>query len=105
MEIKQGIFDQDENINGKLCAFKIETYRTRHKLDGVYGVSGAERSKEDEYTETNTSRILGYFNEETGIIKTVGVYGTEYNIKNTDRLKILNVKIIDQTKLLQDIIF
>jgi len=105
MEIKQSIFDQGVNINGRLCAFKIETYETRHKLDGVYGVSGAERSKEDEYIKTNTSRILGYFNEDTGVIKTIGVYGSEYNIKNSDRLKVLNVKIIDQGKLLQDIVF
>jgi len=105
MEVKQIIFDQGVNINGKLCAFRIETYMTRHKLDGVYGVSGAERSKEDEYIETNTSRILGYYDEETGIIKTIDVYRSEYNIKNQDRLKVLNVKIIDQGKLLQEVVF
>ena len=90
MEVKQIIFDQGVNITGKLCAFRIETYMTRHKLDGVYGVSGAERSKDD---------------EETGIIKTIDVYRSEYNIKNQDRLKVLNVKIIDQGKLLQEVVF
>lgn len=104
MEIKQSIFDNGVNINGKLCAFKIETYRTRHKLDGMYGVSGAERSKEDEYIETTTSNVLGYFNEETGSIKSINVYGSEYDLKS-NYMKIIGVKIIDQEKLLKEIVF
>lgn len=84
------IFDDDININGKLCAFHYINTVRKHELDGVYGISGAEKHKEGFYDEITHHRVLGFYDENKSEIE--DIYGKIIEVSEEN---IIEVKIID----------
>lgn len=97
MKIKNNIqiFDDNGvNIDGKACVITYYYETTHNKLDGVYGVSGAERSSEDDYVVKKYGKALAIFNENDNSF--TDIYGNRFNL---DRYTITDAKIIDVNKL------
>lgn len=82
--------DNGINISGKLCVIKYTYEEKRNKLDGVYGVSGAERSIDDDYIVKIDGKSFGIFKE--GDDYFTSTFGTKFSL---NRYTITDVKILD----------
>jgi hypothetical protein len=100
MKIKNNIQifdDNNENINSRLCVFSYYYEIEKHPLDGVYGVSGAERDRKDLYMQKQYRDVIGFYNQDNNEITTV--HGRKVSLLLNTLTK---VKIIDINKLLKD---
>lgn len=92
------IFDDNGiNVDGKLCVFKYSYEEKKHPLDGVYGISGAERDPKDIYIVEVEHSAIGIYNQNTMVITTV-----HNNIIDVKSHKIKQVAIIDCEKLIKE---
>lgn len=100
MIIRSNIEILDDNGNsasGKLCRFNYSYEIVRHPLDGVYGVSGAERDLKDCYKEKFHKKVLGIWREGTNCIQTI--YGEVIDLSS---VTLEDAKVIDVQKLLEE---
>jgi len=100
MKIKNNIqifTDNGENIHNKPCVLTFYYEREAHPLDGVYGVSGAERDRKDCYMKKVYETVLGVFDQDDHEITTI--YGRKINVND---YIISGARLIDVDKIIKD---
>lgn len=86
--------DNGIDIKDKISLFHLRVKNKKHKLDGAYGVSSAERDPGGFYEVISDIYLMGIYEGNSIITEFNYPYTEHFNIEN-ENVELIDIKIVD----------